>query len=111
MTVYVDQARNPLGRMIMCHMVSDNISELFEMAQRIGMQARWFQPRSFPHFDVSVSRRTLALQYGAQVMSRREIALFMRSYRLRLTQDQKEKGLLEHLSRSPSFAIAKAGYR
>lgn len=55
MTVYVDSARNPYGRMLMCHMVADGVGELLEMADRIGLARRHFQRESFPHFDLSQS--------------------------------------------------------
>lgn len=105
MAVYVDKARNPYGRMIMSHMIGDNLEDLFAMARDIGMQASWFQPHSFPHFDVSRARRARALELGAIEIDRREIVSLMRSYRLHLEHDPIEKGLLDKLSRSPSFVF------
>lgn len=72
MTVYVDQERNQLGRMVMCHMFADTIRELHEMADAIGMRRMWYQPLSFPHYDVSLLRRKLALEKGAREVTRRE---------------------------------------
>ncbi|NVD44356.1 DUF4031 domain-containing protein [Qipengyuania atrilutea] len=72
MSVYVDQERNRFGRMVMCHMWADTLPELHEMAQAIGMDREWFQPLSFPHYDVSLSRRTKALDLGAIEVDRRE---------------------------------------
>lgn len=70
MGVYLDTARNEYRdqryrRMVMCHMIADRVDELFEMAQNIGMSPRWFQPWSFPHFDVALGVQAKALQQGA----------------------------------------------
>lgn len=67
--------------MIMCHMVADTIAELHAMAAAIGMRRAWFQPLSFPHYDVSLARRRLALVKGAIELDRRALARFMRRQR------------------------------
>jgi hypothetical protein len=72
MSVYVDQERNTFGRMVMCHMFADTIAELHEMAALIGMRRDWFQPFSFPHYDVALGRRAEALKLGAREVDRRE---------------------------------------
>lgn len=69
MTVYVDRARYPFRGYVMCHMVADSLDELHWMAEKIGMERRWFQrpPKaSHPHYDISQDRRRLALALGAQ---------------------------------------------
>jgi len=43
MSVYVDTARHPFRGYIMCHMVADTLNELHLMADKIGMERRWFQ--------------------------------------------------------------------
>lgn len=90
MTVYVDSARNPYGRMRMCHMVADGVEELFEMADRIGLARRHFQPGSFPHFDLSQSYRSRAVSAGAVVVDRHGLVAVMRRYRQRLREDEEE---------------------
>jgi hypothetical protein len=67
-TVYVDRARNGFGRMLMCHMIADTPDELHAMADRIGVERRWFQqpPKaSFWHYDIAQTKRALAVAAGA----------------------------------------------
>ncbi|RUT76882.1 DUF4031 domain-containing protein [Marinobacter sp. NP-6] len=74
MTVYVDNARVPWRGKKWCHMVADNLSELHQFAQSIGVRREWFQASaSYPHYDVSLVRRQLALNAGALVGTRRQI--------------------------------------
>lgn len=87
MTVYVDQERNPFGRMVMCHMFADTAAELHEMAAAIGMKRAWYQPTSFPHYDVSLARRAQAIALGARVVERREGWLIRRPIRQRIIDD------------------------
>jgi hypothetical protein len=90
MPVYVDNARNPYGRMIMCHMVADRIEELLDMADRIGLARRHLQPGSFPHFDLSLGYRDRALRQGAISVDRRQLVSVMRAYRELLFRDETE---------------------
>ncbi|MBB6251397.1 DUF4031 domain-containing protein [Nitrospirillum iridis] len=71
MTVYVDNMRAQLGRMILCHMIADTEAELHAMASRIGMLRRWYQG---DHYDVSASRRALAVKAGAITITWRQAA-------------------------------------
>jgi hypothetical protein len=73
-TVYVDDMRAKYGRMIMCHMLADSPEELHAMADRIGVQRKWFQSRaSSPHYDIALSKRSLAVAHGAVEVIGREI--------------------------------------
>ena len=81
MPVYIDNAKIKYRRMIMCHMIADTLDELHEMANKIGMRLEWFQPNSFPHYDVCLMRKKHAIEYGAIEVSRRELALIMREIR------------------------------
>lgn len=62
MTVYVDDMRAPFGRMIMCHMLADTEDELHAMADAIGIARKWHQR---DHYDISLSKRALAVAAGA----------------------------------------------
>jgi hypothetical protein len=75
MACYVDDMKAPFRRMVMCHMFADTREELFAMADRIGVARKWFQrpdaagvegmAASWEHFDISMSKRALAVKYGA----------------------------------------------
>lgn len=87
MAVYVDGERNNLGRMVMCHMLADTSAELHAMADAIGMKRACYQSpdkASFPHYDLSLARRLLAVARGAKQITRRECADFMKSTEQRL---------------------------
>ena len=84
MTVHVDGARNGFGRMVMCHMLADTPTELHEMANMIGMKRQWYQSpdkASFPHYDLSLTRRKLALANGAKELNRQELSVYMKRVR------------------------------
>ena len=57
----------------MCHMVSDNMEELHEMAQELGLR-RYFQDQGrYPHYDISKSKRRIAVLLGAIEVDERQI--------------------------------------
>ncbi|MDR5839373.1 DUF4031 domain-containing protein [Caballeronia sp. LZ034LL] len=76
MTVYVDNMREPYGRMVMCHMLADTTEELLAMADRIGVARKWLQKAGtyHEHFDIALSKRALAVQAGAREIGRKEVA-------------------------------------
>lgn len=75
MAVYVDDMhRSPMGRfrqMKMCHMIAEGEPELHRMAERIGVERRRYQG---DHYDLPVSKRSLAVRHGAIEISMRELA-------------------------------------
>ncbi len=87
MPVYVDDMyRSPLGqfgRMKMSHMIATDEAELHAMAECLGLARRWHQHAGSPksHYDISQSKRGLALQRGAIEISVRQCAqmVFVRS--------------------------------
>ena len=87
MPVYVDGARGNLGRMVMCHMIADTPAELHAMAAQIGLKREWYQSpskASFPHYDLSLTRRAAALAHGALEIDRQGLAAHMKSVKSEL---------------------------
>lgn len=75
MPVYVDDMKAAYGSMVMCHMVADTEEELHAMADAIGVDRRWYQyphKSRFPHYDISLSKRALAVSLGAVEISQRQ---------------------------------------
>lgn len=69
MSVYVDDAQHQFGRMIMCHMLADEETELHQMANMIGVSRRHFQG---DHYDICKAKRVKAVGYGAVEITQRE---------------------------------------
>lgn len=65
MTVFVDDVRHPFRGMLMCHMWADSEPELIAMADRIGLARKHLQRTTWVHFDISKSKRALAVAAGA----------------------------------------------
>lgn len=86
MSVYVDKTAIGYSRMVMCHLVADTPAELHAMADKIGVQRRWFQdPKtmnvSTPHYDICRSKRALAIAAGAIECERNEFVAHVRRIR------------------------------
>jgi hypothetical protein len=67
-----------------CHLFIDNgsVEELQEFARRIGLKDEWFQDKSYlPHYDLTSSKRAMAVKEGAREVSRQETVEIMRSIR------------------------------
>lgn len=79
MSVYVDNMwKTPMGkygRMKMSHMLADTEEELHEMADKIGVARKWYQG---DHYDICMSKRTKAVQEGAEEITMREAAIIRR---------------------------------
>lgn len=78
MTVYVDNLftyPTTLRHKTWCHMATDgDLSELHELAQRIGLKRSWFQNHAtHPHYDLTPNKRALAIRLGAVPVSSQEL--------------------------------------
>lgn len=66
----------PRGYNEWCHMVStNNLVELHEFAERLGLKREWFQDKRMPHYDLTASKRRLAVKLGAKEVSARELQM------------------------------------
>ncbi len=82
MTVYVDDFFASYGRMRMSHLLADSDDELHAMADRIGVNRRWHQNGpSGSHYDIALSKRALAIQFGAVEITVRQAAMMTKNRR------------------------------
>lgn len=89
MTVFVDPLVNwgwrLRGRLVAsCHMFTDSIEleDLHALAERIGLRRQWFQEhRLAPHYDLTPSRRSLAIKAGAIEVDRTRAVIMWRARR------------------------------
>lgn len=77
MSVYVDDMKaefqpshRPGRHYVMCHMIADTEAELHAMADRIGVLRKWYQG---DHYDITQSKRALAIKAGAVVTTLRQL--------------------------------------
>ncbi|WP_036376663.1 DUF4031 domain-containing protein [Mycolicibacterium austroafricanum] len=87
MPVYVDDMQRPaqVGRLnaVWSHLLADTDEELHAFAAQLGLRRVWFQKPGTPiaHYDVTESKRQLALRLGAipiGYMSRESMDLIRR---------------------------------
>lgn len=77
MAVYVDNMQARYGRLILSHMMADSDEELHAMADRIGVNRRWWQSpemSSGSHYDICARSRGKALRFGAIEITMRQAA-------------------------------------
>lgn len=74
--VYVDNMNASFGRMRMCHMIADTTEELLDMCDKIGVNKKWIQDAGTyqEHFDICLSKKKKAVEFGATEVSMRELA-------------------------------------
>ena len=84
MAVYIDKLSDWGWRHgLSCHLIGDSVAELVEFAVSIGLRPEWFQPKSSPHFDLTVDKRREAVRRGAVELDRRAFVGKLRELRNR----------------------------
>lgn len=71
---YIIETKAKHGMSKMSHMIADTTEELMVMADNIGLSREHIQNVGTwkEHFDVNMSKRDLAIHYGAKEISFRE---------------------------------------
>lgn len=66
--VYVDNFNAPVGKMILCHLFTDNTEELLQMADKLGIDHKYMQWPGTPSecFEVTANRKRKAIAAGAR---------------------------------------------
>ena len=97
--IFVDTAKNAFRNMIMSHMMADTTDELIELAENIGLRSRWIQAKGTwkEHFDVSQSKRCLAIKRGAIVLNPRSLAYLMKLSKKESFSEMEKKHMLINL--------------
>lgn len=77
MAVYVDELRKTNKRwcreeLMYCHLFADNENELHLFALEIGLRRSWFQDKRYSHYDLTPSKRLLAVSKGAVEVKTKE---------------------------------------
>ncbi len=89
MSVYVDNVKVKWRGRLWCHLVADSIEELHEFAEQLGLRREWFQhSASYPHYDVTVEARQIALSMGAIEGSRADIITCARTLKTQLLHER-----------------------
>ena len=79
MSVYVDEPQT--SNHGWCHLIADSLEELHAFAAMLHLKRAWFQPRSWPHYDLTVAKRTSAVRKGAiEIANRQAIELLRTNY-------------------------------
>ena len=73
--IYVDQPIHRWRGKLWCHLVADDLEELHSFAAKTGLKREWFQNhRIQPHYDITASKRVIALKMGAKELTTKEMA-------------------------------------
>lgn len=84
MAVYVDAAIWKWKGLRWCHLLADDVDELYRFAHRIGVEKTSYQGplrTATPHYDLTGYERRLALRVGAIACSRQEFIAVARLMR------------------------------
>lgn len=85
MAIYVDRANIQFREKLWCHMMADTLEELHLFAQQLNIDVRLFhRTASYPHYDITLEMRVIAIAYGAIDADRKTIIECGRRLKLQL---------------------------
>ncbi|MFA6917176.1 MAG: DUF4031 domain-containing protein [Parachlamydiales bacterium] len=91
MTTYVDNMQIVWRGKRWCHLVADSLEELHDFALRLELKREWFQQNaSYPHYDLTIELRELALVLGATKGNRSQIIGCAKILKEQLMQSRRE---------------------
>jgi hypothetical protein len=61
--------------------MAETVEELDSFAASIGLKPEWRQGGSWPHYDVSLSKKQQAIKEGAQAVTTREMVSLVQGWR------------------------------
>ncbi len=90
MTVYVDEIRPTVPNLNWryswgCHMTADTAEELHAFAHDVGLKRQWYHDAKYPHYDLTATRRRVAVRLGATEIMAREWITRVRATREKAT--------------------------
>ena len=95
MAIYVDFMCIEYKGYKWCHMLADNLQELHEFAALIEVDKRLFHRNaSYPHYDVTVQMRILALENGAIAADRKTIIKCAKKLKVELNSQTSPKSVI-----------------
>ena len=87
MAVYVDFVCIAFKGYQWCHMLADSLPELHDFAALIEVDARLFhRDASYPHYDITVQMREIAIAQGAIPADRKKIIECAKKLKLELSE-------------------------
>ena len=85
MAIYVDFMCIEYRGYKWCHMLADSLQELHDFAELIEVDKRLFHRNaSYPHYDVTVQMRLLAIENGALPADRKKIIACAKKLKIEL---------------------------
>ena len=87
MAIYVDNMRIEYRGYKWCHMLADSLQELHDFAELIEVDKRLFHRNaSYPHYDITVAMRLIALNNGAIAADRKTIIKSAKKLKIELNK-------------------------